>query len=112
MKQLTQYLDQMRLGLIYTIDENNKREKKADFVIEDMNKSTAEVFTNNIRRHDFFGSYKLRSELLPAYVALRRLCGRDALLLKLFLDRFPDITAYTLGHISSRNGKFEPQGQF
>lgn len=45
MKQLTQYLDQMRLGLIYTVDENNKREKKADFVIEDMNKSTAEVFT-------------------------------------------------------------------
>jgi transposase len=45
MKQLTKYLDQMRLGLIYNIDENNKREKKADFVIEDMNKSTAEVFT-------------------------------------------------------------------
>jgi transposase len=45
MKQLSQYLDQMRLGLVFTEEENDKRKKRADFVIEDMNKSTAEVFT-------------------------------------------------------------------
>ena len=43
-KQLAQYLDQMRLGLVYSGDENSKRKKKANFVIEDMNKGTAEVF--------------------------------------------------------------------
>lgn len=44
-KQLAKYLDQMRLGLVYTGKENEKRKKRADFVIEDMNKSTAKVFT-------------------------------------------------------------------
>jgi transposase len=45
MKQLSHYLDQMRLGLVFTGEENDKRRKRADFVIEDMNKSTVEVFT-------------------------------------------------------------------
>lgn len=44
MKQLSEYLDQMRLGLAYTEEKNEKSKKRADFVIEDMNKSTAEVF--------------------------------------------------------------------
>jgi len=35
----------MRLGLVYEGKENENRKKHADFVIEDMNKSTAEVFT-------------------------------------------------------------------
>ena len=46
MKQLSQYLDQMRLGLVYTEKENDQRKKQANFVIEDMNKRTAEVFTD------------------------------------------------------------------
>ncbi|NTV28310.1 MAG: IS1634 family transposase, partial [Methanothrix sp.] len=45
MKQLSHHLDQMRLGLVFTGEENAERRKRADFVIEDMNKSTAEVFT-------------------------------------------------------------------
>jgi transposase len=39
--KLAEYLDQMRLGLVY--GENNK--KNAKFVIEDLNRETAEVFT-------------------------------------------------------------------
>jgi hypothetical protein len=34
----------MRLGLVQN-NENNEGQKKANFVIEDMNKSTAEVFS-------------------------------------------------------------------
>ena len=41
MKQLAQYLDQMRLGLAYVCEGKNK----ADFVIEDMNRLTAEIFS-------------------------------------------------------------------
>jgi transposase len=41
MKQLAQYLDQMRLGLAYVGEGKNK----ADFVIEDMNRCTAEIFS-------------------------------------------------------------------
>jgi transposase len=44
MKQLSEYLDQMRLGLVYTEEKNKKSKKGANFVIEDMNKSMAEVF--------------------------------------------------------------------
>jgi transposase len=40
-KQLAQYLDQMRLGLAYVGEGKNK----ADFVIEDMNRCTAEIFS-------------------------------------------------------------------
>jgi transposase len=41
MKQLAQYLDQMRLGLAYVGEGKNK----ADFVIEDMDRCTAEIFS-------------------------------------------------------------------
>jgi len=41
MKQLAQYLDQMRLGLAYVGEGKNK----ADFVTEDMNRCTAEIFS-------------------------------------------------------------------
>lgn len=44
-KKLAQYLDQMRLGLVQNNESNEKGQKKANFVIEDMNKSTAEVFS-------------------------------------------------------------------
>ena len=45
MKQLSQYLDQMKLGLVYVGEGKNKGKKDADFVIEDMNRGTAEVFS-------------------------------------------------------------------
>jgi len=35
----------MRLGLVYTGEAKDKGKKSADFVIEDMNKSMAEVFS-------------------------------------------------------------------
>jgi transposase len=44
-KKLAQYLDQMRLGLVRNNESNEKGQKKANFVIEEMNKSTAEVFS-------------------------------------------------------------------
>jgi transposase len=44
-KKLAQHLDQMRLGLVQNNESNEKGQKKANFVIEDMNKSTAEVFS-------------------------------------------------------------------
>jgi transposase len=44
-KKLAQHLDQMRLGLVKGNESNEKGQKKAIFVIEDMNKSTAEVFS-------------------------------------------------------------------
>jgi len=34
MKQLAQYLDQMRLGLVYIGEEKDKGKKSADFVID------------------------------------------------------------------------------
>ena len=39
--KLADYLDQMRLGLVF----NDKSRKNAEFIIEDMNKETAEVFS-------------------------------------------------------------------
>jgi transposase len=45
MKQLAQYLDQMKLGLIYMGEKNNRGRKDANFVIEDMNRGTAKVFS-------------------------------------------------------------------
>lgn len=39
--KLADYLDQMRLGLVF----NDKSKKNAEFIIEDMNKETAEVFS-------------------------------------------------------------------
>ena len=39
--KLADYLDQMRLGLVF----NDKNSKNAEFIIEDMNKETAEVFS-------------------------------------------------------------------
>lgn len=45
MKQLVHHLDLMRLGLVYNGENNGKSKKKVEFVIEDMNKSTAEVFS-------------------------------------------------------------------
>ncbi|MCX6672910.1 MAG: IS1634 family transposase, partial [Methanothrix sp.] len=44
-KKLAEHLDQMRLGLVKNNESNEKGQKKAIFVIEDMNKSTAEVFS-------------------------------------------------------------------
>ena len=44
-KKLALHLDQMRLGLVKGNESNEKGQKKAIFVIEDMNKSTAEVFS-------------------------------------------------------------------
>ena len=44
-KQLAQHLDQMRLGLVQNNESNGKGKMKATFVIEDMNKGTAEVFS-------------------------------------------------------------------
>ncbi len=44
-KKLALHLDQMRLGLVQNNESNEKGQKKANFVIEDMNKSTAEVFS-------------------------------------------------------------------
>jgi transposase len=43
-KQLAEHLDQMRLGLVRDIDGKGKGRMKAAFVIEEMNKSTAEIF--------------------------------------------------------------------
>jgi transposase len=45
MKQLAHHLDLMRLGLVYTGEGNGRSKMKAEFVIEDMNKSTAAVFS-------------------------------------------------------------------
>jgi transposase len=39
--KLADYLDQMRLGLVF----NDKSSKNAEFIIEDMNKESAEVFS-------------------------------------------------------------------
>lgn len=39
--KLADYLDQMRLGLVF----NDKSRKNAEFIVEDMNKETAEVFS-------------------------------------------------------------------
>ena len=44
-KKLSLHLDQMRLGLVKNNESNEKGQKKAVFVIEDMDKSTAEVFS-------------------------------------------------------------------
>ena len=44
-KKLAQHLDQMRLGSVKNNESNEKGQKNAIFVIEDMNKSTAEVFS-------------------------------------------------------------------
>ncbi len=41
LKQLAQYLDQMRLGLAYVGEGKNR----ANFVIEDMNRCRAEIFS-------------------------------------------------------------------
>jgi hypothetical protein len=43
-KQLAEHLDQMRLGLVRDNDGKGKGKMKAAFVIEEMNKNTAEVF--------------------------------------------------------------------
>jgi transposase len=39
--KLDDYLDQIRLGLVF----NDKSSKNAEFIIEDMNKESAEVFS-------------------------------------------------------------------
>jgi len=39
--KLADYPDQMRLGLVF----NDKNRKNTEFIIEDMNKETAEVFS-------------------------------------------------------------------
>jgi transposase len=44
-ERLADHLDQMRLGLICNGEENAKSKKNARFVIEDMDKETAEVFS-------------------------------------------------------------------
>jgi hypothetical protein len=46
MNILAQYLDQIRLGLAY-IWEENIGNKSVDFVIEDMNRSTAECLASS-----------------------------------------------------------------
>lgn len=44
-KKLAHHLDQMRLGLVQNNERNERGQKKANFVIESMDKSTAEVFS-------------------------------------------------------------------
>jgi hypothetical protein len=44
-KKLAHHLDQMRLGLVQNSERNERGQKKANFVIECMDKSTAEVFS-------------------------------------------------------------------
>lgn len=44
-KQLAHHLDQMRLGLVQDNETKGKGKMNATFVIEDMNKGTAEVFS-------------------------------------------------------------------
>jgi transposase len=45
-KKLAEYLDEMRLGLIYNDKIVEKNKKNAQFVIEEMGKKTAEIFSN------------------------------------------------------------------
>ena len=45
MERLAYHLDQMRLGLVYTGDEKVKSLRGAEFVIEDMSRDAAEVFS-------------------------------------------------------------------
>ncbi len=45
MERLAYHLDQMRLGLVYTGDEKVKSGRGAEFVIEDMSRDAAEVFS-------------------------------------------------------------------
>jgi transposase len=44
-KKFAQHLDQMRLGLVQNSESNERGQKKANFVIESMDKSTAEIFS-------------------------------------------------------------------
>jgi len=45
MERLAYHLDQMRLGLVYTGEEKVKSLRGAKFVIEDMSRDAAEVFS-------------------------------------------------------------------
>jgi len=45
MERLVYHLDQMRLGLVSTGDEKMKSGWGAEFVIEDMSRDAAEVFS-------------------------------------------------------------------
>jgi transposase len=43
-ERLAHYLDQIRLGVIYNAEDHEASRTKFDFVVEDMNKNTADVF--------------------------------------------------------------------
>jgi hypothetical protein len=43
--RLAHHLDQIRLGLVSRDDGNSKLNKKPEFLIEDMNKNAAEIFS-------------------------------------------------------------------
>jgi hypothetical protein len=38
-------LDQVRLGVVYNTEDHEAERTKFDFVVEDMNKNTADVFS-------------------------------------------------------------------
>ena len=44
-ERLAHYLDQVRLGVIYNAEDREAKRTKFDFVVEDMNKNTADVFS-------------------------------------------------------------------
>ena len=44
-ERLAHYLDQVRLGVIYNAEDREAKKTKFDFVVEDMNKNTADVFS-------------------------------------------------------------------
>jgi transposase len=44
-ERLAHYLDQVRLGVVYNTEDHEAERTKFDFVVEDMNKNTADVFS-------------------------------------------------------------------
>jgi transposase len=44
-ERLAHYLDQVRLGVIYNAEDHEAKRTKFDFVVEDMNKNTADIFS-------------------------------------------------------------------
>jgi transposase len=44
-ERLAHYLDQVRLGVVYNAEDHQAKRTKFDFVVEDMNKSTADIFS-------------------------------------------------------------------
>jgi transposase len=44
-ERLAHYLDQVRLGVVYNAEDHQAKRNKFDFVVEDMNKNTADIFS-------------------------------------------------------------------